>query len=193
MDLVHQFKDAIEILKLNKLKMAQVAGKKDSTLFGIGFLLVPGILNVILAALIFPSGFGGIFSKYLLWPIMIPALSFAATILLVSFVAEKVFHGQKDHVGFFRIMAYASVVLWVSVLPFFMGLIGLGVDAYSLFNLVGLAGGLYLLYVMYNVLMEHHKLNKEKAIYTIVAAFFISIIVSSILGNILVGSAYRFY
>lgn len=193
MDIVHEIKTAVEILKLNKVKMSEVAHHKDATLVGIGFLIVPSILNVVLVYLSCGAGFGGIFSKYLLWPLMIPALSFAATIFLVSLVAEKFFHGNKDHVGFFRIMAYASVLLWINVLPFLMGLIGLGINSYSLFNLVGAAGSLYLLYVLYYVLMEHHKLNKEKAVYVIVAAFLISIVVSSVLGNILVGSSYSFY
>lgn len=193
MNIVNEIKDAVAVLKLDRVKMAEIAKNKESTLVGVGILVVPAVLNLILVSLSYDSGFGSAFSKYLLWPILIPVLSFVATIFLVSLVAEKFFHGGKDHLGFFRIMAYASIVLWVNVLPFLMGFIGMGIDAYSLFNLVGLAGNIYLLYVLYYVLMEHHKLNKERAVYAIIVAFFISIMASSILGNVLIGSAYRFY
>ncbi|MFA7685264.1 MAG: YIP1 family protein [Candidatus Gracilibacteria bacterium] len=188
MNIVNEVKVAISVLKLDKVKMAEVAKNKEATFLGIGFLAVPAIINVILTALTFPSGFGSIFSRFLLWPIVIPVLSTVATTFLVSLVAEKAFKGNKDHVGFFRIVSYASVVLWVTILAYLLRLIGL-----ELVFLASLVAGLYLLYVIYNILMEHHKLTKEHAIYTIIAAFFISILVSSILGNVLVGSGYRMY
>ena len=193
MNIVHQVEGAIAVLKLDKAKMAEIARNKEATVFGIVFLAAPVVVNIILLALAFPSEFGSIFSRYLLWPIVIPVLAFAANAFLMSLIAEKAFKWNSDHVGFFRIMSYASVVLWVTVIPFVLLVVGLGLDAFSLFSLVSLAAGLYLLYIAYNVLMEHHKLTKENAVYTIIAGFFISIVVNSILGNILVGGGYKMY
>jgi hypothetical protein len=192
MSIVNEVKEAIQVLKLNKLKMADVARRKDSLKWGIVFIAVPAVVNVILSAIAFPSGFGGIFSRYLLWPVVIPALSFAATAFLVSYVAEKGFHGQKDHVGFFKIMAYASVALWITIIPSILMVLGLADMLGSLSQLISLAASAWVLYVTYFALMEHHKLTKENSILTIVAAVVISIIVSGLLGGILVGNGYRF-
>jgi hypothetical protein len=190
MIILNELKDALQILKLNRAKMADVAGRKQATVFGIIFLLVLPVVNILLSVFNYPSGFGSIFSRYLLWPAFIPSLSFVATTFLISLIAERVFHGGKDHVGFFRIMAYASVVLWVTVVPFLLGVLGI-IDAQSLFKLIYLLSGALVLYVAFNALMEHHKLTKEHAVLVIIAAIFIFMISSSILGKLLVGSGYR--
>lgn len=192
MAVLNEIREAVQVLKLNKSKMAEVAGRKEATRWGIIFLAVAPVVNIVLSALIFPSGLGSIFSRYLLWPIFIPFMSFVAMIFLMSLVAEKAFHGGKDHIGFFRIMAYASVSLWATVVPFLLMVLGI-VDAYGLFRLIYLLAGAWILYLSFYALMEHHKLSKENAIFTVVAAIFIALIVESILGNVLVGGSYRLY
>jgi len=192
MRILDEIKDAISVLKLDKTKISSIAGRKSATLFGIIFIIVPPILNVLFSLMAFSSGFSSIFSRYLIWPIFIPALSYAATSFLMSFVAEKVFHGGKDHVGFFRIMAYASVAMWVTVVPFLFMFLGI-MDAYGLFRLLYIVAGAWILYMAFHVLMEHSKLTKENAIFTIIAAIVISIIIESILANLLVGVGYRLY
>ena len=191
MSLVNEIKDAVAILKINKPKMGDVSRRQDSLKWGIIFLSVPPVINVVLSAIAFPDGFSGIFSRYVLWPVVIPALSFAATSFLVSYAAERGFHGQKDHVGFFKIMAYASISLWITIIPFLLMVLNFG-DAYgSLGEIFYLVASALAMFVMYNALMEHHKLTKENAIIVVVAAVVIYVVVSSILGNILVGSGYR--
>jgi hypothetical protein len=192
MTFLSEIKDAIQLLKLNKSKISSIAGNKSATVFGVIFLVIPPVLNIIFSSLSFSSGFGSIFSRYLLWPIFIPALSYAGTSFLMSLVAEKVFHGGKDHVGFFRIMAYASVAMGVTVVPFLFMLLGI-MDAYGLFRLLYIIAGAWVLYVAFHVLMEHSKLTKENAIFTVVAGIVISIIIESILASLLVGVGYRLY
>lgn len=191
-EIVHEVKEAIEVLRLNKVKMADVARRKETLMYGIIFIAVPTVLNLFLTGLSFPSGFGAIFTGFVFWSVLIPVLSYAATAFLVSLLAEKVFHGKGDHVGFFKIIAYASVVLWPTVAAFALMALGL-VDAWGLFGLVNLLGGLWILYVTYNALMEHHKLDKEKAVYVVIAAVIIMMVVQSVLAKVLVGVGYRWY
>lgn len=190
---VGELKEAFQVLRLNGGKMADVAKKKEATVWGIAILAVPPVVNAILAALMFPSGFGSIFSKYVFWPVFIPAISYAITVFLMSLVAEKAFHGDKDHVGFFRIMAYASIILWLTVLPFLLAVLGVMADAYEVFRLIYLVAGAWMLYVSFYVLMVHNKLTKENAIFTVVIAIIMVVIVSSVLGKVLVGSVYSLY
>lgn len=187
--IVKEIKDAVEILKLNKLKMAEVAARPAATKWGFVIILAPVVVNLILMAIRMPSGFGSIFSAYILWPFVIPVASFVAMIFIINFVAEKVFNAKGDYWSLFKVLAYASIVLWVSVIPWIIG----SFDSYQLFNLILFAGGIWTLVVAYHWLMEHNKLNQQNAVVTLVISIVACVIVQSILGTILVGTGYRIF
>ena len=183
---MHFIQDGIDILKLNKAKMAHVAGDKDATMWAFVILAVPFVANVILA-LLQTTLFLSLQVKLLL----VPLVSVVAVIFLMSFVAQKIFHAKGDHMAFFRVIAHAGLIMWVAIVPFVLGLLGV-TDVYSIFNLVNLFAGAWMLVVTYHVLIDYYRLNQQNAIITIVLGVVGAAILQSLLGRILIGKYYRF-
>lgn len=183
--LIVAIKDGIAILKMDKAKMAEVAGKESATLWAFVILAVPFVVNVILSA-VQTSMFLSLHIKFLI----IPLLSVVAVIFLMSIVAQSVFHAKGDHMAFFRVLAHAGVLMWVAIVPFVLGIFGV-VDVFSVFNLINLIAGVWMLVVTYNVLLNYYKLSQQNAIITIVIGVVGAGIVQSVLGRVLVGKFYR--
>ena len=188
-----EFKDAIGILKLDKNKMSKVAGRSSATKMGIFFLFLPLVLNLLLASWTFSSGFGSVFSKFYLWPLVIPTLGLIASFFVMTIVSEKYFSGSADHVGFFRIMAYGAVILWVAVFAFALDAIGIIYDAGEFYNLLWYGALIWLYYVAYSALIVHQKLDGRDALLAVASGFLGFIVVNYILGKTLVGSYYHFF
>jgi len=66
------------------------------------------------------------------------------------------------------------------------------VDVMSIFNLINLAAGVWMLVVTYQVLMNYYKLNQQNAIVTIVLGIVGVFIINSILRRILLGPLYQY-
>lgn len=180
--LIAEVKDAVEVLKLNKPKMAEVAAKPSATTLGIVILAVPAVLNFIFVSLAYRS-----FAIDFLWLAVIPVALSIGMILALSFIAQKFFQGKGNHVGFFRVSAYASLASWITVLPYLLILLG-SVSGFSLLGALSLVAGAWMLVVIYHVLMEHHKLTQQNAVITIVIGIVAYIIVSSLITSTLVPS-----
>ncbi len=185
-------KDAISILKLDKAKMMSVAGRQSATKWGIFFLVVPALVNLVLSAISFPSGFGSILSRFVLWPVVIPVLSFLGGLYLIHVAATKLFAAKADFWGFFRIASYSYLVYWLTLIPallmsvtFFVGG-GLGA-------LISLVASIWTLVVAYHVMTDYYKLNQQNAILALIIGVVAFMFVSSILGGVLVGSYYHMY
>lgn len=189
---VSEAKDALAILKFDKVKMAHVAAKPEATRNGIIILVVPAIFNVVFGALSFPSGFSAIFSRFLVWPLVIPVLSFVGMVFGVSFVARKYFHGVGNDIGFFRVLSYASIVSWLSIPVAILSMIGI-LDVFNLFSLINLAVIVLVFAVCYHLLLDHHKVRKEDAIKIIAIGVVGYFVIQWVLGRILVGSVYRYF
>ncbi|MBD3360525.1 hypothetical protein GF366_01855 [Candidatus Peregrinibacteria bacterium] len=185
-----QLQDAVDILKLNKDKMLQVSKKKYATIWAVIFLLVPPLVNLILMSFSFPSGFGVIFSRFLLWPIFIPALSLAGVLFLASLIAQRSFGGKGKHVGFFRTVGYSSIILWITIIPFILSAFGL-MDALGLFNFISIIAIIWIFAVIYKMLIIYHLLSQYDAVFVLVITFLGYFVLKSILGRILVGRVYR--
>ncbi len=183
--LIDALKDGIAILKLDKTKVSQVAHDEKATVWAFVILVIPVLINIILAALQ-TTLFLSLQIKFLI----IPLVTVFAVIFLMSFVAQQVFHARGDHMAFFRVLAHAGVVTWLTVIPFLLSLFGL-VDVYSIFNLVSMIAGVWMLVVTYNVLQDYYKLDQQNAIITIVLGVVGAAIVQSILGRVLIGKFYR--
>ena len=80
--------------------------------------------------------------------------------------------------------------MWAGVIPFVLSLLGV-VDVYSIFNLVNMIAGIWMLIVTYQVLIGYYKLNQQNAIITMVLGVVGAAIIQSILGRILIGKFYR--
>lgn len=192
MDYFNQIKNLVSVLKLEKEGFIRVAMDKSATFLGIFILIVPPILDLILASQAFPSGFSVMFSRFMMWPMFIPVLSISGVIFLMSFTANKLFNGIKDHIGFFRTVSYSSVILVVTIVPFILGFFGI-LDPIGLFNLIWMIGSIWIFVVSYNMLLIHHKLSKQDAIAVIVIGIIGYFIIRNILGGFLVGESYRFW
>lgn len=187
-----EIKDAIAILKLDETKVSAVMNRKNATLYGIGILFFPAVVNLFLSVIVFPSGLGAIFSKFLLWPILIPAVSLVCSIFLINFVAEKVFRVKADYIGFFKVAAYSSIVLWATILPFLLDVIGISLG-YGFYNVLWVSGILFILLVIFQFLMKEYKLSRKDAGICIAIGFIAYFLFNLILGKILVGSYYRIF
>ncbi|MFA6991797.1 MAG: Yip1 family protein [Candidatus Gracilibacteria bacterium] len=187
MPIVGELRDAVEILKLNKAKMAEIAGKKSATKWGWIILAVPAVVNLVLMVLRVPSGFLDFLGSYLMWTVLIPFLSYVAVIFVIDIVASKMFNAKSDFWGLFRVLAYASLVMWVSILPWLLG----GSNLYNLFNLLTFVAGIWTLVVSYTMLMAHYKLSQQNAVIALVVSIVGYMIIQYILGSLLVGPGYR--
>jgi hypothetical protein len=176
--------DAIDVSKMNKAKMDKVANSKKSFEYGIYILLAPFVVNVVLAALN-----GMTFFNLQIKMFLLPLLTIVGMIFLMSLAAELIFKKKGDHKVFFRVLAYASIFSWLSVVPVFLSLIGLG-EFFNLFNDVYLVTYLFVLVAAYHMLMSHYHLSKDNTIIVVVAGFVVFFLLQGILGNLLIG---RFY
>jgi len=186
------FNDAIDILKLDTSKMHKVAAKKDATLYGTIILVAPVIFNVLLAGFSFPSGFGVIFSHFMFWPMLIPLIAIIVVIFGTSFVAEKMYKAKGSYIGFYRVVAYSSLVVWLSV-AFFVLAIVLPIDPVGFLNLTWLVSVGWMLVVAYKMLQIHHKLKDNELVVVIAISIIGYFVVRGILGRVLMGDIYRFF
>lgn len=189
--LMNELKDAVEIVKLNKPKMSEVAKRPHATKMAVIFLVVPFVVTLILAILSFPSGFGSIFSGFLLWPIFIPIVSIVAMIFCMSIVSKKFFKGVGNDLEFFRTLSYpAAAILALNVVPFLLMLL-IGFNAYSLANLINICAMAWTLVVSYYFLPEHHKTNQQDTIIVVVIGVLTYFVVAYLLGMVLMQGTYR--
>lgn len=184
MDYKAVLKDAVEIVKLNKSTMEKVAGDKNLTVPAILILVAPFVVNLVLSAFQ-TTAFLGLQMRILL----VPLLSYVAVIFLMSLAAQLIFKVKGDHFAFFRVLGFAGIVSWLSVIAFVLSIFGLS-SVYNLFNLLNIAAAIWGFVVTYHILQTYYKLNQQNAIITIVIGVVGVFILNSILGNVLVG---RFY
>ncbi len=190
--MIKEIKDGIAILQLSKPVMAAVAARPSAKKWGFVILAVPPVVNLILSSMLFPSGFGAIFSRFLFWPMIIPTLSLVGAIFGMSYAAEKFFKTGHNHWAFFRVLAYSSIFLWLTIVPFLLGLLGI-LDPSGLYNLVSLVGAIWVFVVAYHLFLEWGKLSKQNAAIIVVGGFIAYLIFQLILGRILVGKYYRIF
>ena len=185
-------KDITAVLKLDKIAFSRVAGDKSATFIGLILILGPPVINLLLASFAFPSGFGVIFSRFMLWPMMVPALAVVGAVYGMSQVARRYFKGAGNDGGFFRVVSYAAAVLWLSIVPFILALFGV-LEPIGIFNLIWLVGMVWIFVVAYNMLQYHHRLNDKDAVTVAAIGVIGYLALKWLLGAILVGSSFRFW
>lgn len=168
-----EFYDAIEIIKLNKAKMKEVAGRKNATKIGAGIIAVPIILN----ALFFGLSFGGAFYVY---QSIISIASIVVSIFLISLVAVKFFKGKGKHEEFFRVISYGFLLNWVTVIASLLLFLNFW-SFLSLFNLVSLVVIIWQLVITYYALIEVHQINSTNSVISIILGVIGGLIVEGIL------------
>ena len=190
--MINEIKDGIKVLKFDKLTMAAVANRPSAKKWGFVMLAVPPVLNLILSSMLFPSGFGSLFSRFIFWPMVIPSMAIVGAIFAMSYAGERMFGSKHSHWAFFKVLAYASVFLWLSAVPFLLALTGL-IDPSGLFDLVWLVGIVWMFAVAYHLFLEWGKLSQQNAIIVVVIGVIAYMVFQFILGRILIGSYYRMF
>jgi len=178
--------DGIAVLKLDKAKMASLAGDSSATKVGIAILVAPFVINCIFSAILA----GGFFFLYFRILLVSTAVSFGS-IFLLGIIAQKIFHAKGDLMGFFRIVSHAGILLLLTVIPFLLGLFG-SFNVFNLSGLISLGASIWVLVVVYNVLIHYFKLTAQNAVLSIIISVVIIVIAQSILGRVLVGPFYGF-
>lgn len=192
LQIVEQIKDGISVLQLNQHVMKNVFEREGTVKWGIFFLAVPAVTNLILAALAFPSGFSAIFSKFVFWPVLVPVLALGASLFILGVFVEKSFKIKVEPGKLFGVLAYASVFLWLTVFAFLLDVLGL-VDVSSLFNLLWLGGLAWIYTVAYHFLTKVLGLTSKDALISVAVGVFCCFMIQLLLGKILVGSYYRIF
>lgn len=178
--------DAIAVSKMDKVTIEKVANSKKSLEYGLYILLVPFVLNIGLAALNSTTFFSLQARMFLL-----PLLSVVGVIFLLSFAAQLLFKKKGNHTAFFRVLSYATIFSWLSVIPVLLNVIGLG-DFFNLFNDVYLVACLVVLVVAYQLLMSSYHLSKDRALMLVFGGFVMFFVLEGILGSVLIGRFYSF-
>lgn len=186
-----EFKKALEVVKMNKLAIASVYEKKGSFKWEALFFFAALAVNIVLSSMLFPSGFGAIFSRYSFWPLVIPYLSLFGSVYLLCLGIEKFLGKKVDQKAVLRVLAYTSVVLWTTVIPFVFAVIGLSALSNLHFALWNLAV-FFIFFQLYRLLLEKVHLKNNEALIAVISCFFAAILIQKLLGAILVGPYYKF-
>lgn len=185
-EILGELKTAIGVLKLETSAFA------GTMKWGIVVLIFPQIVKLILSVFIFPSGFSAIFSRFLFWPTVIPVVVLSLVFLVMSLVAEKVFSAHANHKGFFKVLAYASIVFWITMVPTVLDSMGFGLGN-GFYNLLWFAAFIYVMVVAYNLLIKEYKLVPQSAVICLGFGVLAYFLVHLVLGKILVGSYYKIF
>lgn len=190
--MVKELKDAFAILKQDKYKIAAVSSRDSATNFGIIFLAVPAVVNLFLSSLLYPSGFGAIFTRFVFWSMLIPLISLVGAIFMVSIVAEKFFRPSVSHLRVFRVMSYAGIFMWLTILPFLLDVLGLSLG-FGLYNIIWMAGFILMLAAAYQLLSGEYKLQQKDIIICLASSFVAYFVLNYFLGSLLIGVGYRIF
>lgn len=189
---LQDLRDAWDIVQLKKPKFEEVYGSAGNIWPAVIILALPPFVNLFLSSLLFPSGFKSLFSAVVFWPMMIPLISLAGSILLLYYTLEKWFQFKVDLRGMFKVLSYGSVLLWASIIPFLLDLVGL-FSVSVLFGAVWMLGIVWFFVVAYNFLMIHIKPSQRDLVISMVVIVVGYFLIQQILGKLLVGSYYRMF
>ena len=173
----------INILKTPKTEWPVIAGESAT----VGSLYVPYVLLLAAIgpiAMLLGGGGTGFFrfsSSFLLrvavWQYASSLVSVALFALVINFLAPR-FGATKDQTQAFKTAVYASTAAWIGAVG---GLLGFGLGA-----LLGLAGAVYSIYLLYLALPHTMKAPAEKATtYTVViiVVYIVIAILLSVVGR----------
>lgn len=168
------FRQAIHVLQVKKVDMEVVAHDPSATKVGIFIFIFPFVFNYLLTVLRF-GGFSRFFLELLLSSLVLGVLF----IFVVSFVATQFFHGKGSHLGFFRVMTYASLIQWLSIVPFVFLLFNL-TRLSSLNNVLMLVAGIWMLAVAFHALLYVHQIKQRDALIVLIIAIVLSMVVQNL-------------
>lgn len=183
---------AFDVVQMKAHSFQEVAKSEESTKWGIVILALPVVVNLVFAAVTFPSGFSAIFSRFLIWPLAIPVLALSGSVVAVGYIAKKYFNSKGEIVLLFRVASHISIVLWLTMVLFLLGVLGL-FDSFGLYNLVWVVNLVLVLLAAEKTFATLYGMNKKDALILTVFVLVGYFIFKSLLGSVLVGSSYRMF
>lgn len=182
--IVNEVKKAIAILSLKEADIKAVASSKKSEIYGALMFLAPIVINTLLMVVFLPYFIFG----YTISMLVIPVGAFVGAIFLTMLVADKGFKMKLDVKVLFRVMSYASIAVWPSVLVYFFAMINLGALAriFSFTNYLVL----WVFVVLFIYLSKVVKMKQNDAIIVSVASGFSYFVLLMLLGKIFMGNYY---
>jgi len=157
-DFKKEFMNAIEIIKLNEKKMHEVSISKTSATAAFLFILI-GVVSMSLGSyLMIPSPWRASVG-FLLISMLVSLVSVFVAIFAIDFVASQFFKGKGDFGQLFRIMGH----MYVLMIPFVLLAV-----APSLYSLIGLVFGVWMIIVTYKAIAVVKKLNSTNIILTMI-------------------------
>lgn len=189
---IDNIKESIQVLKLDQSAISKVAADKSATVVGVVILVVPVLLNLIFSSLLFPSGFGAIFQRFVFWSMVVPFLALVGATFAVVFLMNKLYKVNPEYPEFFRIISHAAIILWLSFLPFLIDFIGIFASG-GLYNILWFGGLAWIFVVAYKVFNSRYHQNAQNSAILVGAFVLIYLLVQNILGQLLVGSYYNIF
>jgi hypothetical protein len=165
--LLSEIKTAIRIALFKHTDMHHVAEDKHKTAYAYYIIIIAAVLGLIGVQL-----FMGPFKPSIgtgLTTLIFQVIMTVVGIYIVSFIAKSIFKGHAKHDEFFRVMGYAMVISFLSIVPMLSFIVALW--------------GLILVFV---ILKAVHKLTTGGAIGTIIVTILVMGLISMVLSPIFV-------
>lgn len=159
---INEIKEAWQVALLKQPAMHKVAEDKNKNIFGY-YIIIAGAILSFLGQQIFPAFFRPGLVYGILMAIMQVVMAVVG-IYVVSYIAKKIFKGHAMHDQFFRVAAYAMIVMWIGLIP-----------------QLSFVGGIWSLVLLYVILKNVHKLTTGGAIGTILVSIVVFMVISALL------------
>ncbi|MBU0728054.1 YIP1 family protein [Patescibacteria group bacterium] len=154
-------KTAMQVAFFKQADMHHVASDKSKTKSALLIIVVAALLSF-LGQQFFSSWVKPALTTGLLMSLF-QVIMMVVGIYVMSFVAQKIFKGSGAHDAFFRVLGFAVIVSWISLIP-----------------MLGLISALWSLALVFVILKAVHKLTTGGAIGTII----VSIVIMGLIGMV---------
>lgn len=176
-DLGTEFKNAIEIIKLNATKIHSVSENKTSSLGSIIFILISLIIiNFGNYFVYFRFGMQLAGINNLLITSVISLISIVFSIFAYDFIGSYFFKGKKSFRELFRVLGYGYLVMVISIIP-----------------VLTVIASIWYLIITYKALVGIKKLSSTNAILTILLSIVAVSIIYFVISLIIGGPTLQYY
>ena len=177
MDFGSAFKKVVEIAKLNKTAMSEVANDEKLNSVALVFWLV-SFLAAPLGMLIFGISFFGVTVHASFTDVAVEflrnLLMAAAGLYAVTLVANRLFKGAGSFAQMFRLMGFVSLINVLLLIGYLLQ---------GLLMIIGLVVAIWTAIVGFNALQVAFNLDAKNAAFTLIVTFVVMMVVSSIVSG----------
>lgn len=174
-DLGKEFKNAIEVIKLNSKKMHEISTRKTTATAAFLFILIGALAMSLGTYLSIP----GLYRPSVIYLLISLAFNVAlpiVTIFVMDFVASKFFKGKGNFSQLFRVLGYGYILMIVGLIPAILPL-----------------ASLWYLVVTYKALETVKKVNPTHNVFTIIISALAVGLVTTILASVFSFGLWGFY